>query len=71
MKQGASGTAQNQTGGCATYRSLEREKEQLELLQRKWGSRIVQIDTGEAYHMARKIKKFDLNPIIKIPVRGV
>ncbi len=50
-------------GGCAYYRSLEREKEQMEKLIKKWGSKIVQID--------KTSKGYDLNPIIKIPIKGV
>lgn len=53
-----------QKGGCASYRNYDREKEQFELLQKKWGTRIVQRD--------RKSKRsFDFNPILKIPIRGV
>lgn len=32
---------ENLEGGCQTYRSREKEKEQNELLQRKWGSELV------------------------------
>jgi hypothetical protein len=70
-KQSASGTSQGQRGGCAVYRNIESEKRQLFLLQRKWGSRVVQMDIGETKHDARRLKRFDLNPIIKIPIRGV
>ena len=50
-------------GGCANYRTLAREKEQLVLLQKKWGNDIVKIDKGA--------KGYDINPIIKSPVKGV
>jgi hypothetical protein len=53
-----------QAGGCSTYRTSEREKEQFELLQRKWGSKIVRYDSSSK-------KGFDFNPIIKVPIRGV
>lgn len=53
-----------QAGGCATYRTSEREKEQFEMLQRKWGSKIVRYDSSSK-------KGFDFNPIIKVPIRGV
>ena len=58
-----------QTGGCATYRNLNREKEQFELLRKKWGSQIVKTDAGNS----RKGNKrsFDFNPIIKIPIKGI
>lgn len=45
-------------GGCTTYRSEELEREQMELLQKKWGEKIVQIP------------KNDINPILKIPIPG-
>jgi hypothetical protein len=50
-------------GGCANYRTLAKEKEQLKLLQIKWGSKIVREDkSGQGY---------DINPIIKTPIKGV
>lgn len=61
-----------QAGGCATYRNYEREKSQLELLQRKWGKQIVKIDTVDRNHKSKKKKvKIDFNPIIRIPIKGV
>lgn len=53
-----------QSGGCAAVRNYTSEKEQFELLQRKWGSRIVRQDKSSR-------KAFDYNPIIKIPIPGV
>lgn len=53
-----------QAGGCASIRNYKREEEQLKLLQKKWGKDIVRIDKGSK-------KKFDYNPIIKIPIKGV
>ena len=50
-------------GGCANYRSLEYEKEQMKKLIEKWGSRIVKED--------KKSKGYDINPIIKVPIKGV
>lgn len=50
-------------GGCADYRTLEREKEQIKAFQKKWGKEIVQEDKSS--------KGFDINPIVKIPIRGV
>lgn len=54
------------TGGCADYRTMEREKKQFQLLVKKWGSQIVQEDP-------QAVKKgiYDINPIIKIPIKGV
>ena len=58
-----------QTGGCACYRNLIREKEQLELLQKKWGKKIVRWDTTNKTN--GKMKNIDYNPIIKIPIGGI
>ena len=56
-------------GGCATYRNYEREKQQFELLRKKWGSDIVRQDKSTK---AKKEKvNIDYNPIIKIPIKGV
>ena len=54
---------QTNTGGCANYRTMEREKEQLLAFQKKWGSQIVKFDTNS--------KGFDINPIVKPPIKGV
>lgn len=59
-----------QAGGCATYRNYKKEEEQLKLLQKKWGNKIVKNDN--IYHKKKKEKQnFDYNPIIKIPIKGV
>lgn len=59
-----------QKGGCATYRSMQREKEQFLLLQKKWSADIVREDTSNK-GKTKKVKRFDYNPIIKIPIEGV
>ena len=51
-------------GGCATLRNYKTEKEQFELLQKKWGKDIVRQDKTSK-------KEFDYNPIIKVPISGV
>ena len=51
------------TGGCASYRTKQKEIDQLRLLQKKWGSHIVRED--------KTSKGFDINPIIKVPIKGV
>lgn len=51
------------TGGCADYRTLAKEKEQFALLQKKWGSKIIKQDT--------KAKGYDINPIVKVPIGGI
>ena len=51
------------TGGCADYRTLDKEKEQMALLIKKWGSKIVRQDKSS--------KGYDINPVIKVPIGGV
>lgn len=62
-----------QAGGCATYRNLEREKEQLSELQKKWGNKIVRSESlnSSRSHSTKKKRNFDVNPIIYPPIRGV
>lgn len=57
-------------GGCAAYRNRDREEQQLMALQKKWGSRIVKIDTTNKGR-TDKVKRLDYNPIIKVPIKGV
>lgn len=52
------------TGGCSTQRNTAEERRQLDRLTRKWGSEVVRLDSGSK-------RKFDYNPIIKIPIKGV
>lgn len=70
-KQGGSGTATRQPGGCAVYRNLDTEIAQLEALQRKWGEKIIQYDNCARNHMTTKKKSFDVNPVMRVPIRGV
>ena len=53
-----------QKGGCANMRNVKEEERQFNLLQKKWGSKIIQNDK-----MSKK--KFDFNPIIKSPIKGI
>jgi len=55
-------------GGCADYRNVETEMEQIKLLQKKWGNKIVKFDQSNT---SNKNKNFDINPIIKVPIKGV
>lgn len=55
-------------GGCADYRTVEREMKQNDLLQKKWGSNIVRLDQS---NKSGKKKEYDINPIIKVPIKGV
>jgi hypothetical protein len=49
-------------GGLIGYRSMDKELEQATLLQKKWGSKIVQIERKTAYGTAT------VNPKIQIPI---
>lgn len=62
-----------QPGGCATYRNLDAERAQLRLLQRKWGKDIVRMDalTTSRNHKTTKVRTFDVNPVIHVPIKGV
>jgi hypothetical protein len=61
-----------QAGGCADFRNREREIEQFNLLQRKWGPDIVKRDRNPRSHSSRKAKSHDdINPLIKVPIKGV
>lgn len=56
-------------GGCADYRNIETEREQLNLLREKWGSAIIKFDNPSSRN--KNMKNFDINPIVKVPIRGV
>lgn len=58
-------------GGCAAIRNIEREKEQLQMLINKWGSRIVKNDMTDRSHSSGKKKKIDYNPVVSVPIKGV
>jgi hypothetical protein len=61
-----------QSGGCSTYRTFEEEKKQLDLLRKKWGSKIVKYDDGVSRsHNTDKTRHIDINPIIRVPIRGI
>jgi hypothetical protein len=58
-------------GGCATYRTMERERKQFYLLQKKWGSDIVQIDRQGGQVNQKKRTNWDINPVVRVPIHGV
>lgn len=53
-------------GGCASYRNFKNEKEQFELLIKKWGRNIIKTDKSNKGRSKKK-KIFDL----KVPIKGV
>jgi len=55
-------------GGVAAYRNVDTEMEQNKRLQRKWGKRIIAFDKS---NKSGKEKEYDINPILKIPIKGV
>lgn len=60
----------NLAGGCSMQRNMIQEKRQFELLQKKWGNGIVKRDTSNKGR-SKKVKSFDYNPIIKVPIKGI
>lgn len=58
-------------GGCAVYRNIEKEREQLQTFQKKWGDSIVKFDTNDRSHSTEKRKSIDINPVILVPIRGI
>lgn len=62
-----------QVGGCSAYRNLSEERRQLELLRKKWGTRIVKYDNVIRNHLTTKKRgvTFDYNPVIRPPIRGI
>jgi len=53
-----------QEGGCATYRNVDKEKQQFFALQKKWGKDVIKRDKQSK-------RSFDFNPIMKTPIKGV
>lgn len=61
-----------QTGGCAQMRNFHKEMQQVNLLKKKWGSDIVKFDhNNRSHNLKKKKEKFDFNPLIKVPIKGV
>lgn len=61
-----------QAGGCAAYRNMDAEKKAFNALQKKWGTEIVQYSDRQGIaHNRGKSKAYQINPIIRIPIRGV
>jgi flavodoxin len=47
-------------GGCGAYRTLKREKEQAEIMIKKWGKSVVRYDFNRS-----------TNPIVNVPIKGI
>lgn len=69
-KQAGSGSGQ--VGGCSVYRNVKKDFEKLKLLQAKWGPRIVKQDFNlHRSHTSKRKRSFDINPIVRVPIRGI
>lgn len=60
-----------QSGGCATYRNFTTEKNQLMLLQKKWGQDIIKVDRSRKAQSKKQKNNIDYNPIIQVKIKGV
>lgn len=47
-------------GGCGSYRTVDQEKEQAEIMQGRWGRKVVTYDFKKSF-----------NPILNVPLKGV
>lgn len=59
------------TGGCATYRTMELERKQFIDLQKKWGSDIIKIDHQGGQVNQNKRTNWDINPVVRVPINGI
>lgn len=57
-------------GGCADMRTVLMEKKQMALFKQKWGSIVVKKDDTKKVGMKKKAS-YDINPIVKVPIKGV
>lgn len=60
-------------GGCATYRNQEKEKQQMDDLQKKWGRNLVKRESlrHSRSHSSKKRRTIDINPVVLVPIRGI
>jgi hypothetical protein len=59
-------------GGCTSYRTTKAEIEQTKRLMKKWGSKIIK--DGGSNQIGKTTEKsiqLDINPIIKVPIKGI
>ena len=57
--------------GMIEIPKLEEEKEQLSMIIKRWGSKIVKNDMSDRSHSSDKKKKIDYNPVVQVPIKGV
>ena len=53
------------SGGCVSYRTLEREAEACKAIERKWGTKIIHYNTKKGKYTSY------LNGVVNIPIKGV
>jgi len=61
-------------GGVAQYRTVALEKQHMAAFRKKWGSKIVKQDLGKRGSYGgspSRSLQYDLNPIVKAPIRGI
>jgi len=58
-------------GGCAAYRTINREMQQNILLRKKWGAKLIKFDTGASKTNRKNEIGFDINPIATVPIKGI
>lgn len=52
-------------GGCVSYRTMEKEKDACEAIERKWGTKIIHYNTKSGKYTSY------LNGIVNVPIKGV
>lgn len=57
-------------GGYSEGRTVKRELKLNQALRKKWGSEIIREDKKARSH-AKKEKVFDINPVLRVPIKGV
>jgi hypothetical protein len=62
-----------QVGGCSVYRNRPVETAQMNMLIKKWGPDLVKRDSldNSRSHKSEKVRRFDINPIVKVPIKGI
>ena len=63
--------SQNKKAVVQCIEIWKEKKKQFEMLKKKWGSKIVKLDTSNKGRSKKNRKYIDYNPIIKIPIKGI